>query len=74
MSQRRPQASSPAPEHSHCLVCGRPVPLGTTFCSEQCEGTFQAQRRRQRRTSWVFMGVLVAIMLFWVFLSGRSGG
>lgn len=70
MSEReKPLASS----HKHCPVCGKPISLSQQFCSAECEQTVVKQRSSQRRTSWIFIGILVVFMLVWFFLMSRGG-
>lgn len=61
-------------EHGHCVVCGRPVPVRQPFCSDECERTLRASRRRQRNSTWIFLGVIVLLVLFWLLVAGRSAG
>lgn len=61
------------PNHKHCLVCGKPTPLEKQVCSPECEQALKRQLKSQRRTSWIFIGVLIVAMLVWLFLAGRAG-
>ena len=68
--QPRPQVAP----HAHCIVCGRAIATGENFCSQECQDALEAQRRRQRRTSWMFMAALGVLMLVWLFIFSRSVG
>ncbi len=77
-SPGRGRASSeqvaPAPPHGHCLVCGSSIAAGEALCSAACTETLEAQRRRQRRTSFIFLGFLALLMIVWFFVFSRGIG
>ena len=60
--------------HKHCPVCGKPIGMSEQFCSPECEQTVTKQRKSQKRTSWIFIGILVVFMLVWFFLATRGSG
>lgn len=64
-------SKSPVANHKHCSVCGKPIALDAQFCSPECEETITKQRKGQRRTSWIFMGIIVVFLLVWFFLMNR---
>lgn len=75
--RERETASEQAPPvapHGHCVACGRSIAAGEGFCSTTCAESLEAQRRRQRRTSFIFLGSLALLMLAWFFIFSRSGG
>ncbi len=60
-------------DHRHCVVCGKAINPGERFCSEGCEGTMTGQQRKQKRSMWIFMGVLVVFMGLIYFTGGETG-
>ncbi len=60
------------PAHKHCPVCGKSMGVDKDFCSTECEQDYLKRRKSQQRRSWIFMGVLAALMLLWVLLAGRA--
>jgi predicted nucleic acid-binding Zn ribbon protein len=56
------------------VVCGRSISAGEGFCSTACAEALEAQRRRQRRTSFIFLGFLALLMIVWLFVFSRSIG
>jgi predicted nucleic acid-binding Zn ribbon protein len=51
--------------HRHCTGCGAPVPLKETFCSKDCAEKYISQRKKQQRSTMIFMGIIfLAVMLF----------
>jgi predicted nucleic acid-binding Zn ribbon protein len=68
------EQAAPVPLHGHCLVCGHSIAAGEALCSAACTETLDAQRRRQRRTSFIFLGFLALLMLVWLFVFSRGIG
>jgi predicted nucleic acid-binding Zn ribbon protein len=64
----------PVAPHGHCAVCGHSIAVGEGLCSDACVQVWGAQRRRQRRTSFIFLGFLVLLMLVWLFAFSRGAG
>ncbi|MBI2854489.1 MAG: DUF2116 family Zn-ribbon domain-containing protein [Chloroflexi bacterium] len=60
-------------DHKHCPVCGKSMNAENRFCSEECEKGLAGQRKRQQRTMWIFMGILVLFMLLIYILPGQTG-
>lgn len=61
--------SGNAPAHKHCPVCGKSMPVDKNFCSPDCEQEFSKRRRSQQRRSWIFIGVLIALMALWLLFA-----
>lgn len=57
-------------QHYHCQICGKVIPLGETFCSEECKQKYQAMLRRRKRMLYFMYGVLGALLI--VFLISNS--
>ena len=32
--------------HKHCAICGKPIPLSESFCSDQCQESFQLRQKQ----------------------------
>ncbi len=60
--------------HGHCVVCGRSIAAGEGLCSTTCTDAWEAGRRRQRRTSFIFLGFLALLLLVWLFVFSRGVG
>ncbi len=41
------------------------------FCSKECEATLVKQRKRQQRTMYIFMGVLVVLFIVMTLAGGQ---
>ncbi|MEW6034112.1 MAG: DUF2116 family Zn-ribbon domain-containing protein [Chloroflexota bacterium] len=60
-------------DHRHCPACGKPMGASNRFCSEECERGTLGQKKRQQRTMWIFMGVLIAFMALLYLGQGAQG-
>ena len=68
------EPAAPVPSHGHCVACGRSIAAGESLCSAACTEVLEAQRRRQRRTSFIFLGFLGLLMIVWLFIFSRGAG
>lgn len=53
------------PPHTHCKVCGRPIPLGQVYCSRECA---EKDRREQRRSTIAFAAYMGAVAVVFIVL------
>ncbi len=56
--------------HKHCPMCGKPMPLSETFCSDQCQQQYtvkQKQVQKQRRILYIVIAAFIIIWLFVMF-------
>lgn len=60
-------------EHRHCPACGKSMGTQDRFCSPDCEKSLVGQRKRQQRTTWIIMGVLVLFMVLIYTTQGQAG-
>ena len=51
------------PQHTHCHVCMKAIPVGETICSEECKQRYQAMAKRRKLMVYFMYGMLVAIIL-----------
>lgn len=66
---KRAVDSAPAmriPPHGHCVVCGKAVPEGEKFCSDECEATFK-KMQRAKFMQIIYMLILVFILLLFLY-------
>ena len=58
--------------HRHCAICGRPVPLSESFCSDKCQEQYQARQQqvnKQRKILYVVVAIFVLLWLAMTFLN-----
>ncbi len=60
-------------QHKHCQVCGRAIPVDEIFCSVECDNKYKGYMKKQRRSNYLMLGALaamVAIMVIFMFIGG----
>lgn len=60
------------PLHAHCKVCGKSIPWGKDYCSNECrdkESKAQKKAKRMSRFYLLFFVMLIVLMLIFSFLS-----
>ncbi|RAP45307.1 MAG: hypothetical protein BZ135_06235 [Methanosphaera sp. rholeuAM6] len=57
--------------HRHCAICGKPIPMSESFCSDQCQEQFQLRQKqvaKQRKIIYALIGVFIIAYLAFMFL------
>lgn len=57
--------------HRHCAICGKPIPMSESFCSDQCQETFQLKQQqvaKQRKILYALIAVFVIAWMAFMFL------
>ncbi len=57
------------PPHKHCRVCGRSMPMGRDYCTNECRDKAEKNEKRSKRMTRIWMIVFVALMAFLLFFS-----
>lgn len=50
-------------EHKHCEVCGIPIATTERVCSPECQVKLDEAQRMKKRTMWIFIAIIVAVLL-----------
>ncbi len=59
------------PEHKHCEICGRPIPVGDRLCgSDECKKKWDEALKAKKRGMYMLIGVILLAMLFGVVSRG----
>lgn len=58
------------PQHVHCYVCWKAIPVGEKLCSDECKQKYQKIMRNKKLIWYVFMGVMVAFLAY-ILISGN---
>lgn len=58
------------PQHSHCQICGKAIPLTEAQCSEECKTKYQMLMKRRKLMVYVMYG-LIGIVFAVILFSGR---
>ncbi|MFC2039229.1 DUF2116 family Zn-ribbon domain-containing protein [Chloroflexota bacterium] len=59
-----------AANHRHCGVCEKPTSLNEQFCSQECRVKAVRQRRSQRASTWILLGVVIFLLVIFFLVSG----
>jgi predicted nucleic acid-binding Zn ribbon protein len=57
--------------HKHCAICGKPIPMSESFCSDQCQEAYQLRQKqvgKQRKMLYILVAIFVIIYLAFMFL------
>lgn len=68
MPRRRRTEERAILPHKHCKECGIAVPPERVFCSKECESAHNSRIKRRRRTDYMFIGIMAAILIFTVII------
>jgi len=58
------------PQHNHCHMCGKSIPVGETLCSEECKQRFQSLVKRRKIILYLMYTMLAAFVII-IFVSPR---
>jgi predicted nucleic acid-binding Zn ribbon protein len=54
------------PQHYHCQICGKVIPMGETLCSQECKQKYQSMLRRRKLMLYFMYGILAALVIVFV--------
>ena len=58
------------PQHAHCHMCGKSIPINETICSEDCRQRYQTLLRRRKLMVYFMNGMLAALIVV-IVIGGR---
>ena len=58
------------PQHVHCNMCWKAIPVDEKFCSDECKQKYTAMRRKGR-ILWYFLLVLAAGLTVMLLVSSN---
>lgn len=58
------------PQHAHCNMCGKSIPVGETLCSEDCKQRYRTILKRRKLIVYLMYGMLAALIVLFV-VGGR---
>ncbi len=50
------------PQHSHCQMCGKAVPVDETLCSEECKENYQTMVKKRKRLVYIMYALIFFIL------------
>ena len=60
------------PQHVHCQICGKTIPVGETLCSEDCKQKYQRILRRRKLMVYLMYGMLAALIVIFVLYGNNT--
>lgn len=51
------------PQHVHCNLCWKAIPVGEKFCSDDCKQKYQNMRKKGRILWYFLLAVFVAVLV-----------
>ena len=57
------------PQHSHCHICGKSIPIGETLCSDECKQRYRSVLKK-RKIMLYLMYSLIAVLIVAILVSG----
>jgi predicted nucleic acid-binding Zn ribbon protein len=51
------------PQHTHCIMCMKAIPVGETLCSEDCRQKHQSMLKRRKIMLYLMYGMLAALIV-----------
>ncbi len=55
------------PDHNHCRVCGKSVPVGKKTCSKECASKRAAALKQKQMLTYLMYGTAFFLVLLLVF-------
>jgi predicted nucleic acid-binding Zn ribbon protein len=53
--------------HKHCPVCGMPIPLNETTCSDKCQEVLINRSNKVKKTRLILYWVIILFIIVWIF-------
>jgi predicted nucleic acid-binding Zn ribbon protein len=60
------------PQHYHCQICGKAIPVSETLCSDECKEKYKAFLKKKKTTTLVMFALLAAFCAM-ILISSLSG-
>ena len=57
------------PQHAHCQMCGKAIPVTESLCSDNCRKKYQSLIKKRRIMLYLMYGLIFVIVIFYLFIS-----
>ncbi|RAP48007.1 MAG: hypothetical protein BZ136_05615 [Methanosphaera sp. rholeuAM74] len=54
--------------HRHCAICGRPIPMDESFCSDVCQEAYEMKKNQVAKQRKILVGLVVIFVLIYIFM------
>ncbi len=52
------------PDHTHCIMCDEPIPVGEEFCSEKCKEEYHTKVKKEAsRMNYFYIAAIAIVVL-----------
>ena len=62
------------PDHTHCILCDEPIPVGEEYCSDKCRDEYRSKvKKKAWRMKYFYIAAIAIVLLISLtvyFLSG----
>ena len=55
------------PQHTHCTMCGKAVPVSETLCSDECKQKYEDMIKKRKRNIYFIYLLMFIFFLFLVY-------
>ncbi len=60
------------PQHTHCQMCGKAVPIEETLCSDECKQKYQGILKKRKRYVYIMYAAIAVMIIVLVWSSMQS--
>lgn len=54
--------------HRHCAICGRPIPMSESFCSDKCQQQYELKKQQVAKQRRILYAVVLLFIVIWAFM------
>ncbi|MEF8848140.1 MAG: DUF2116 family Zn-ribbon domain-containing protein [Candidatus Thermoplasmatota archaeon] len=55
--------SSKIPQHKHCQICGKAIPLEEKLCSEECKEKYEEMVKKRKILIYILYGAIIIMAI-----------
>ena len=56
------------PQHTHCQICGKAIPITVTLCSEECKQKYQAMVKKRKMLVYIMYALIAVILILFIMI------
>lgn len=54
--------------HRHCAICGKPIPISESFCSDNCQEQYQLKQQQVAKQRKILYGIVAIFIIVYVVM------
>lgn len=55
--------------HRHCAICGKPIPMDESFCSDKCEDQYREKQKAMMKQRRILLLVIAVFVIIWLVMT-----